>query len=240
MNKWINKNHLIYSISFFLFGVSLVTTSKWTTPKTKVPMQFIKNLYELRISRFPFVLKVKDKRDQRLSLSTIKLKDANNHVLPLDYLIESNNRATRSYASTNGYNSESYSFIVSSHMRKDIRYKVIFKTKRNGIDFSLFPMNNITRKYSKDKTLNLTIKNNDLIKKELPQPTYIDKLVFFQSDMFALNKIETKNSHLKVIKNFNHLKLSSANDEMFFGMIFSRINIRNNDHKVSYRTKDLK
>ena len=252
MTKWIKKTHLIYATSFILFGFSLFSTSKWTTHKEKSPLVFSNSNFQLEIKRYPFSLDVKNKLNNHLIFNSLKLTDENNHIIPLDYLIEPKKRFGRSYASSQGLNHESYSFIVSSHMRKDLRYRVTFKTKNLGINVSLFPMNIITKKFSMRKNLKLTIHDNNLInaasKKVVNLLDKVDKVdkadkdksTFFQSEFFTINKIKDKVSHLKINKFYKNISLSSANNEMFFSLNFSNTQVKMNDAKVTYQSKSLK
>jgi hypothetical protein len=241
MNNWIKKSHLSYSLSFLLFIVSMVTTSRWSNNVNQGPIQFFESSYQLKITKYPFSLRLKNKEIDDFFITSIKLTDRYNHILPLDYLIESKSHQGRFFVSEQGLSNESYSFIISSHMRKDLRYKVLFKTKKGSINFSLFPLNKITDYFSNNKILNLVIKNKDLVHVKSNQITSMNKTVFFKSDMFTLNKIEDKSSNLKINKSFNNLKLSSANNEMFFSMNFvQRMNTEKVDAKVSFRTKSLK
>jgi hypothetical protein len=239
MKYWIKKTHIIYSISFILFGLSLLLTAKWTTNE-RFPIVFSDSNFQLKIKRYPFSLQVKNKYNNNLVFHTLKLTDQINHILPLDYLIEPKKKSGRSYASSHGLNHESHSFIVSSHMRKELRYRVTFRTRSDGINISLFPMNSTTKRFSENKKLNLIIHNNNPSSHISNDMKEMDTLTFFQSRLFTINKIKDKISQLKVNKFHNNISLSSANNEMFFSLNFAGVQAEISEAKVTYQQNSLK
>ena len=213
--------------------------------------------YKVNLVNFPFSLKVTDQKKNLILLKSISLMDDKNHFIPLDYYVENSkdneNHDTSIEDESMDSKKEHYSFLISSHMRKELLYRVTIKTKKEGINVSLFPVNSISKKYSLNKSLKLIIEDNQLkneghlakktgdhlgrslaneFKKDL-----VNNQDIFVSKHFNIKKIESKSSNFKINQDYNKLTLSSKDNMMHFSLNLNGIPVITPE-KISYQLNE--
>lgn len=236
MKKWITKSHIIYTFSLGLFILSLFGTHQYTSPKGPENLIVSKTFYDLNLTQFPFSVKLTDQHKNNIKISQINLFNSKEHYIPLDYFVDSNNKKITSKKLVKEFRTqkESHSFIVSSHMRRDLLYKITVKTRHEGVDVSLFPMNAVSKVYSRDKKLKLSIVNNDIsknIKRDVAQK--VDSS-FYESQLFSLKKFKDHSSKLKVNIEYNKLTVLSFDNKMSFTLDLKSI-VKTSGERVSFK-----
>lgn len=236
-------------MTVLLFVFSIFGTHDLTSPKQKKKIVVSRAFYDVEINPFPLSFQVNDQKKNHVNLKNLRLVDQRGHFIPLDHLVW-NKEETKRYPSSNGmkfYHEESeedeadytskkedYSFIVTSHIRKDLQFKATIHTRPDGMNISFSPLNPASKRYTKNKTLRLTILNDSISEKTSTIYLSRDNQKIFNSNLFNVHGYNSSKAGIKANKNHNKLTLSSNNNELFFSLNLNSLRDKSSN-KVTYQ-----
>ncbi len=225
MNQCIRKKHIIYFLSSFFYIFSWPGASKKRPPKQIEPLQFSKASYQFKLTKHPFSISLIDPHQNTFLLKNLALVDHKNQELPLNYIMrKKNNKDNSRYLSPGeikDLTKKTYSFVISSHAKRNLQYKLSLVAKEDGIKLNLSPMNSFSKNYSQGKRLILKAEGKDFFKKNLlgllgrsDHQKANQDITFDISDFFKI--IANKDSFKLQRGKSNTMNIHSKNNQLLF------------------------